>query len=246
MRVVRRGGKVGERELGERTRMHGSVFRLGIAALLGGIVAATGQDSLARETPPSSHHSPAKTSAHVVHLSTNDVLGQPVRLGPGTKAPVTVVFFVNKKSQQQSEQLASQVDRGLSDRRVAEVTIVDAHKYGGMLKSEAMKRLKKAAENTRLQRQQRQQQQQKERHARASRKSPDRWYLVGDFDGSCFRAFGLPQDTPLPVAFVVARSGTVSGPYREASAVVAAAGHGKAGVRKARRAPGTGPAKAHP
>jgi hypothetical protein len=226
----------------EGTRVKRSIFRLGIAALLGGVVTMQAWNSVAHETPPASRRPARKTTTRVVRLSANDVLGEPVRLGPGTHAPVTVVFFVSHKSEKQSEQLATEVDQKLSDRPLARVTVVDAHKYNGILKGEATKRLKKAAEKTRLQRQK----QLAERPARASRKSVDRWYLVGDFDGSWFNAFGLPRDTPLPVAFVVARSGTLSGPYREATAVAAAASGRKTGARHARTPSGTRSAKPRP
>jgi hypothetical protein len=162
--------------------------------------------------------SPAAASPSKISRSCEGVLGDHVALGAPAQSRPTIVYFMSKRAGEESAKLAQAVDEQLLDARVEQVGIVDTHRYGGWLRAIAMGRLKKSAGDSRVRRRER-------RIARGADASPaevDRWHLVGDFDDALFDLFGVEHEPAHPVAFVVDRSGSVSGPFRDVAAVVSA------------------------
>jgi len=154
----------------------------------------------------------AAHAAPVGRLALEDVLGEAVSLPcAGQQLKATVLFFMSKRSKDESAAFARAVDEKLLNGPVQSVGIVDLRRYGGIWRGLAMSRLRKSASDGRDHRRER-------RVARGIDASPEvvnRWHLIGDFDGSIFERFGVEREPARPIAFVLDRAGELRGPYSE-------------------------------
>lgn len=153
-----------------------------------------------------------------VKLSCDGVLGDHVSLGQPSQLRPTIVFFMSRRAQDESSSFARAIDEQLLDVPIEEVGVVDTHRYGGLLRGIAMRHLKSSANEALQHRRER-------RINKGVDASPERvncWHLIGDFDGSLFALFGVEPEPAHPLAFVVDRSGTVAGPFRDVAGVLSA------------------------
>jgi len=154
-----------------------------------------------------------------VSLSLTDALGEPVRLGPG-QPRASVVVFMSKASSAESAELLRKLDEQAVTAPIDQVGVVDVARYSGFVRRIAERRLRQSLEEGRVKRRRR-------RLALgldASQAIVDRWHLIGDFDGAVLEAFGVQTEPKHPVAFVVDRSGAVSGPYYDLQSLLGAVG----------------------
>ncbi len=174
-------------------------------------------------------HRVAGRAARSVSLSLTDALGGAVRLGAGQER-VAVVVFMSRSSGDESKKFLRALDEKLLNGPVDSIGVVDLERYGGLWRSIAERRLRSALVEGRAAR--------KERRlacgADASPSFVDRWHLIGDFDGAVLGAFGVDREPPHPVAYVVDRSGALSGPYSELGALVDAAQRSASASRSGR------------
>jgi hypothetical protein len=150
-------------------------------------------------------------------IGTADVLGEPVQLGPGQKR-LAVVYFMSERAKDESARLARAVDEQLLNAPMDTIGIVDVRKYGGIFRSLASSRMRKAEWESRDHR----------RTLRlglgidASPEVVNRWHLLGDFDGKLFDRFSVEKNPARPVSFVLDKSGAVHGPYRDTNDLLSA------------------------
>jgi hypothetical protein len=163
---------------------------------------------------------PPTRGAHLrsVTLSTKDVLGEPVRLGTPDQKRIAVVFFMSPQSKDESAEFVRDVDEKLLDRPVDPIGIVDVRAYSGLTRPIAEWQLRKSVKEARERRRKRRE----ERQVDASLDVINRWHLIGDFDGALFKKFDVDLELERPLAFVVERTGTLHGPYRDVAGVAAA------------------------
>jgi hypothetical protein len=154
-----------------------------------------------------------------LHLALSGVLGDAVAVGPEQPRP-TVLFFMGRRAQAESAAFGREVDERTLAANVESVAIVDMRRYGGWLKSLALSRLRKAAEEGLARRRTRRQ----VPGVDAREEVVKRWHLVADFDGSLFSRFAVAPDPEHPVAFVVDGHGLARGPFNDVAGVLAALG----------------------
>jgi hypothetical protein len=176
------------------------------AALLGGSVAEA-----ARAPAPTGTSCPTG-----LKVTIRDSLDERIELGAPLQQFVTIVLVTDPSAQDKTTTLFRELDERLLNAPVETVGIVDLRRYAGIARRWVEWRLRKAAGEARAARRTRRER----RGVDASAPFVDRWHLVGDFSGELLARFG--GHGALPAAFVVDRCGTVRGPLRDATAVLAA------------------------
>jgi hypothetical protein len=161
---------------------------------------------------------PRTSEADGLHLAIPGVLGDAIALGPPEQAHTVILFFMSRRAQDECATFGREIDERTLDADVESVAIVDVHRYGGLMRSLALSRLRQSAQASLARRRSRRQ----ARGIDLSNGAANRWHLVGDFDGSLFSRFNVAPDPQHPIAFVLDRRGALHGPYSDSKAVVAA------------------------